>query len=141
MGVSEAVAKTGKSERTIRRWIQEGALETTRRGGALLVWIPTPAAAPDTTVTQQLALIERQAELLERLTQQQAHLAAEQAERQAAPLREKIERQEATIREQDQELGRLREVERELTAELERLAPPGEAPAGRPWWRRWWGGE
>ena len=123
--VSEAVARTGKAERTVRRWVDEGLLDSKRQAGRLLIWMPTTGTAPATDVisdgqnaTREIALIERQAELIERLSQRQAEL----AEQQAAPLRAQLDERDATIREQAEELGKLR-------AEL-------EAARARRWW--WW---
>lgn len=123
--VSEAVARTGKAERTVRRWVDEGLLDSKRQAGRLLIWMPATGAAPATDVisdrqdvTREITLIERQTELIERLSRQQAEL----AEQQAAPLRVQIDARDATIREQAEELGKLR-------AEL--------AAARRPWWRFW----
>lgn len=123
MTVSEAVARTGRAERTIRRWIDDGSIEHKRQAGRLLVWVPTTGTAPDIAVTQQLALVERQAELLERLTERQAEL----AERQAAPLIE-------IIRQLERENGRLKAENRAITLEVLEARKLAARPA---WWRRW----
>lgn len=124
--VSEAVARTGRAERTIRRWIDDGSIEHKRQAGRVLVWVPSPAAAPDVAVTQQLALLDRQEAMLQRLTDRQAELARQQAEQQAerqAPLLAMLDARDAQIVALVDENARLR-------AELEQARK-------RPWWRFW----
>jgi len=81
--VTEVIARLGKAERTIRRWIDNGTLQHKNQGGRVLVWMdgvpaatgraPVDSAADnhqelavdraEVTLGQQLALVERLSEL------------------------------------------------------------------------------
>lgn len=130
--------------RTVHAWTNDGRLSKRKLPrGRTEVWVPehmVPDEAPESpqvstqgtslaTMSQHMVLLERQGEIA---AQQMAPLVEELA-RTRAQMAEQAEHMAA----QAEELGRLREVERELTAELERLAPPDEVPDGRPWWRFW----
>jgi hypothetical protein len=117
--ITEAVAESGKSERTIRRWIADGRLANRREGGRVLVNLadidPDIEQATPATPDTSGALSDCQA----KVAQLEAVLAQVEGERDR--LAQALERSQAIS------MGLVNQQK------LIEASPP----ARRPWWQVW----
>jgi hypothetical protein len=139
LSIPEAARQLRIAVRTVHRRVEAGQLsKRDLERGRVEVWVPrhltthdpsesTPGAS-QTTSDSSLALSDQQMEFIEAATRHMTALVEELA----------VTRRQMS--EKDQELGRLREVERQLRTELE-AERASHVTSGvsdtRPWWRFW----
>lgn len=110
--IPEAVARTGRTERTIRRDVAARTYEVRQVKGRLQLWFPAKSGGEPDTAPTGLAMVAH----LNQLSLQ--HLTT-------------IERLAA-------ENGELRETVGRLKAQLEAAAPKPDT-VRLPWWKQWFG--
>lgn len=125
--IEEAAEELGVSPSTVRRRVKRGQLQAVQARIAQGYEWRIRLRAEDKTPNPS-ALVIRQPLSLEETRQAMADALSSIAEELATTRR--------ALEEKDQELGRLREVERELLAELELARTPEPATERGPWWRR-----
>jgi hypothetical protein len=110
--VVEAAHATGKSERTIRRWMAGG--KVTRSGA--LVGLPATSAIPDMTATGEVAEVPDTPDM--------------------AQLRAELDKVTALLTEVTGERDYLRQAHAAALTRIPQLPEKAESLTPRPWWRR-----